>query len=150
MRAMKQASEAHFGAGYSVLPVWKERLSAKTLVTTPNSDVIYAMGYVDLGKDGPLVIELPPNQQGILDDFWQRPVSGPTVDDHDFAGDVGLAGSDRGKGCKYLLLPQVQRHFVAQLHMIEADPTDTARADERRREGQLISPLPLPAVVRKA
>jgi hypothetical protein len=105
MWAMKQASEAHFGAGYNVLPVWKERLNAKTLVTTPNSDVIYAMGYVDLGKDGPLVIELPPDQQGILDDFWQRPVPGPTVDDHDFAGDVGLAGPDRGKGGKYLLLP---------------------------------------------
>jgi hypothetical protein len=64
MWAMKQASEASFGAGYNVLPVWKGRLSAKTLVTTPNSDVIYAMGYVDLGKEGPLVVELPPNQQG--------------------------------------------------------------------------------------
>ena len=105
MWAMKQASEARFGAGYNVLPVWKERLSAKTLVTTPNSDVIYAMGYVDLGKEGPLVIELPPNQQGILDDFWQRPVPGPTIDGHDFAGDVGLAGPDRGEGGKYLLLP---------------------------------------------
>lgn len=46
---MKQASEGRFGAGYNILPVWKERLSAKTLITTPNSDVIYAMGYVDLG-----------------------------------------------------------------------------------------------------
>lgn len=105
MWAMKQASEARFGAGYNVLPVWKERLNAKTLVTTPNSDVIYAMGYVDLGKDGPLVIELPPGQQGILDDFWQRPIPGPTIDGHAFAGDVGLAGPDGGKGGKYLLLP---------------------------------------------
>src|SRR6516162_8073137 len=105
MWAMKQASEAHFGAGYNVLPVWKERLNAKTLVTTPNSDVIYAMGYVDLGKDGPLVIELPPGQQGILDDFWQRPIPGPTIGGHAFAGDVGLAGPDGGKGGKYLLLP---------------------------------------------
>jgi hypothetical protein len=105
MWAMKEGSEARFGAGYNVLPVWKERLSAKTLVTTPNSDVIYAMGYVDLGKDGPLVIDLPPGQQGILDDFWQRPVPGPTVDGHAFAGDVGLAGPDGGKGGKYLLLP---------------------------------------------
>jgi hypothetical protein len=103
MWAMKQASEERFGAGYNVLPVWKQRLSAKTLITTPNSDVIYAMGYVDLGKDGPLVIELPPGQQGILDDFWQRPVPGPTVDGNAFA--VGLAGPDKGKGGKYLLLP---------------------------------------------
>lgn len=105
MWGMKQGSEAAFGAGYNVLPVWKERLNAKTLVTTPNSDVIYAMGYVDLGKDGPLVIEVPPELQGILDDFWQRPVVGPTIGGHIFAGDVGFAGPDRGKGGKYLLLP---------------------------------------------
>lgn len=55
MRAMKEASEKTFGAGYSVLPIWKKRMSAKTLVTTPNSDVIYAMGYLDLRRDGPMV-----------------------------------------------------------------------------------------------
>ena len=74
MWGMKQGSEARFGAGYNVLPVWKQRLSAKTMVTTPNSDVIYAMGYLDLSEDGPLVIEVPPGLQGILDDFWQRPI----------------------------------------------------------------------------
>ena len=105
MWAMKQGSEARFGAGYNVLPVWKQRVNAKTLVTTPNSDVIYAMGYVDLGKDGPLVIDVPPKLQGILDDFWQRPVIGPTIDGHAFAGDVGFAGPDKGEGGKYLLLP---------------------------------------------
>ena len=40
---MKLGSEKAFGAGYNVLPIWKKRLDAKTLVTTPNSDVIYAM-----------------------------------------------------------------------------------------------------------
>ena len=45
---MKYGSEKVFGAGYHVLPIWKERLDAKTLVTTPNSVVIYAMSYVDL------------------------------------------------------------------------------------------------------
>ena len=44
MWAMKQASEARFGAGYNVLPVWKERLSAKTLVTTPRYGDIAASG----------------------------------------------------------------------------------------------------------
>jgi hypothetical protein len=105
MMAMKEASEQAFGGGYNILPVWKERLGAKTIVTTPNSDVIYAMGYVDVGQDGPLVIEIPPQQQGILDDFWQRPIPGPTVDGHAFAGDVGLAGPDGGKGGKFLVLP---------------------------------------------
>jgi len=55
---MKTGSEKVFGAGYNILPIWKQRLDAKTLVTTPNSDVIYAMSYVDLGKDGPLISKL--------------------------------------------------------------------------------------------
>lgn len=99
---MKVGSEKVFGAGYDVLPVWKKRLDAKTLVTTPNSDVIYAMGYVDLGKHGPLVFEAPPNLQGILLDAWQRPIP---VDGGRFFGDVGLPGPDAGKGGKFLLVP---------------------------------------------
>jgi hypothetical protein len=99
---MKVGSEKQFGAGYNVLPIWKRRLDAKTLVTTPNSDVIYAMSYVDLGKDGPLVFEAPPQLQGILLDFWQRPIP---VDGGKYFGDVGLFGPDQGKGGKFLLLP---------------------------------------------
>lgn len=92
---MKFGSEATFGAGYNVLPIWKDRLDPKTLVTTPNSDVIYAMSYVDMGETGPIVFEAPPNLQGILLDFWQRPIP---VDGGKFAGDVGLPGPDAGKG----------------------------------------------------
>jgi hypothetical protein len=99
---MKYGSEKVFGVGYNVLPIWKQRLDAKTLVTTPNSDVVYAMSYVDLAKDGPLVMEAPPMLQGILLDFWQRRIP---VDGGQFFGDVGLAGPDGGKGGKFLLLP---------------------------------------------
>ena len=76
------------------------------MVTTPNSDVIYAMGYVDLKDDGPLVIEVPPGLQGILDDFFQRPIcSVEAIEGRTWCGDVGLPGPDHGKGAKYLLLP---------------------------------------------
>jgi len=102
---MKVGSEKTFGAGYNVLPVWKKRLDAKTLVTTPNSDVIYAMSYLDLGRDGPMVFEAAPGLQGILLDFWQRPIPGPTIGGQAFAGDVGLPGPDAGKGGKFLILP---------------------------------------------
>jgi len=99
---MKFGSEKAFGAGYQVLPIWKDRLDPKTLVTTPNSDVLYAMGYADMSETGPLVMEAPPNLQGILLDFWQRPIP---VDGGKFAGDVGLPGPDAGKGGKFLVLP---------------------------------------------
>jgi len=106
MVAMKEGSEAKFGKGYNVLPIWKERLNAKTLVTTPNSDVIYAMGYLDLKQDGPMVIEVPPGLQGILDDFFQRPIcSVGQIDGRQWCGDVGLPGPDKGKGGKYLIVP---------------------------------------------
>ena len=99
---MQVGSEKVFGKGYNVLPIFKNRLDAKTLITTPNSDVIYALSYVDLGKDGPLVFEAPPGLQGILLDFWQRPIP---VDGGKFFGDVGLPGPDAGKGGKILILP---------------------------------------------
>jgi hypothetical protein len=102
---MKVGSEKAFGAGSNVLPVWKKRLDAKTLVTTPNSDVIYAMSYLDLGKDGATEFEAPPGLQGILLDFWQRPIPGPTIGDNTFFGDVGLPGPDGGQGGKFLILP---------------------------------------------
>jgi hypothetical protein len=35
--------------------------------------MISTLGYVDLKDDGPLVIEVPPGFQGIIDDFRQRP-----------------------------------------------------------------------------
>ena len=95
---MKVGSEKMFGAGYNVLPVWKKRLDAKTLVTTPNSDVIYAMSYIDVGRDGPMVFEAPPGLQGILLDFWQRPIPGPKIGGKAFFGDVGFAGPRRRQG----------------------------------------------------
>ena len=104
MWAMKEGSEKVFGTGYNVLPYWPKRLTAKTLVTTPNSDMIYAMSYLNL-KDGPLVVEAPPDLQGLFDDFFQRPLIGPTIDGHTWIGDVGFAGPDKGKGGTYVLLP---------------------------------------------
>lgn len=91
--AMRQGSEAVFGAGNHILPVWKDRLNTKTKVTTPNSDVVDAMSYLDL-KDGPLVVDVPSKLQGVFCTFWHRPLC-----------DVGFVGPDKGEGGKYLLLP---------------------------------------------
>jgi hypothetical protein len=117
---MKVGSEKAFGAGYNVLPIWKQRLNAKTLVTTPNSDVLYAMSYVNLA-DGPLVMVAPPGLQGILLDFWQRPIP---VDGGKFAGDVGLFGPDSGKGGKFLLLPPGYEGEVPDGHYVYRSATN--------------------------
>ena len=53
-----------------------------------------------------MVIEVPPGLQGILDDFFQRPIcSEGQIDGRVWCGDVGLPGPDQGKGGKYLILP---------------------------------------------
>jgi hypothetical protein len=91
---MRDGSESTFGKGYNVLPIWKDRMSAKTLVPTPNCDVIYSMNYLNLKESGPLVVYAPPNVIGMFTDFFQRTLT-----------DVGAAGPDRASGGLYLLLP---------------------------------------------
>ena len=91
---LRDGSEAQFGAGYNVLPIWKDRMDARALVPTPNADVIYSMSYLDLKETGPLVVYAPPNVIGMFTDFYQRTLT-----------DVGAAGPDRARGGLYLLLP---------------------------------------------
>ena len=91
---MRDGSEATFGKGYHVLPIWKDRMDARTWVPTPNADVIYSMSYLDLKETGPLVVAAPPNVIGMFTDFFQRTIT-----------DVGAIGPDRARGGLYLLLP---------------------------------------------
>ena len=56
---MKEGSEATFGKGYNILPIWKDRMDARTWVPTPNADFIYSMSYLDLKETGPLVVAAP-------------------------------------------------------------------------------------------
>ena len=99
---MRDGFNDAFGVGYNIMAIWTKRLDAKTHITTPNSDLIYGMVFVNLAETGPLVFEAPPKLQGILLDFWQRPIP---VDGGKFFGDVGLPGPDAGAGGKFLLLP---------------------------------------------
>ena len=80
---MRDGSEAMFGKGYNILPIWKDRMDSRTWVPTPNADVIYSMSYLDLKDTGPLVVAAPPNVIGMFTDFFQRTIT-----------DVGLIGPD--------------------------------------------------------
>ncbi|MCU0232163.1 MAG: DUF1254 domain-containing protein [Acidobacteria bacterium] len=61
---------------------------------TANDTTPYVIGFLNLQRTGPLVIDYPRGQTagGILD-FWQRPVT-----------DLGLTGPDQGEGGPYLVL----------------------------------------------
>lgn len=99
---MRDGFAESYSPTYTTMVIWTKRLDARTRVTTPNSDLIYGMVFVNLSDTGPLVFEAPPKLQGILLDMWQRPIP---YDDGKFAGDLGLPGPDGGKGGKFLILP---------------------------------------------
>jgi hypothetical protein len=105
MYAMKEGLGKTFGEGYNIISVFQNRLKPNTVITTPNSDVIYALGFADLDKTGPLVLDVPPMLQGLLDDYWHRPLTGPNINGIQYLGDIGFPGPDKGKGGKYLVLP---------------------------------------------
>jgi len=69
-------------------------MDSKSLVLTGNTSTMYAVGFLDLKNDGPTVVELPPKMLGILDDMAFR-----------YMTDLGVAGPDKGKGGKFLVLP---------------------------------------------
>jgi|GEM_PF-3815281 len=45
---------------------------SSTIGLTYNTESIYASAFTDLKKQGPVVVETPPNVLGVVDDGWQR------------------------------------------------------------------------------
>jgi len=86
-------SYADFGPVNQTVLISEQLLDAKSLFLTANTTTPYTVLYLST-KDGPLVVEVPPEVLGPMDDAWFRWVT-----------DVGITGPDKGKGGKYLLLP---------------------------------------------
>ena len=93
--SIRMATNRDLGADLNDMVIADNFADTKGLWLTANDTTIYALANVDLGKSGPVVVEIPPGAiVGILDDFWQRSIA-----------DVGLPGPDGAKGGKFLLLP---------------------------------------------
>ncbi|SDR84382.1 DUF1254 domain-containing protein [Halopseudomonas sabulinigri] len=118
---MRDGFAATYSPTYNTMAIWEKRLDAKTLITTPNSDLIYGMVFVNLADTGPLVFEAPPKLQGILLDMWQRPIP---HDGGKFFGDIGLPGPDGGKGGKFLILPPGYTGDVPDGHYVYRSATN--------------------------
>ena len=109
---MKAMQEGHAklmnGTAYNKIAIYEDRLKPNTVITTPNSDVIYAMAWLDMKKIGPLVLEHPGGLQSLMDDMYHHPLRGPLDKNQpsgQFLGDIGNAGPDKGKDAKFLILP---------------------------------------------
>lgn len=109
---IRDGSQAVFGKGYNILPIWKDRMDSRTWIPTPNADVIYSMSYLDLKETGPLVVAAPPNVIGMFTDFFQRTIT-----------DVGAIGPDRARGGLYLLLPPDYDGKIPQGYFAFKSPT---------------------------
>ncbi|MCI0364703.1 MAG: DUF1254 domain-containing protein [Phycisphaerales bacterium] len=105
LSAMREGLRS-IGVNNSSIAVWETLLDSRSLVLTPNSESVYVMGWLDL-KDGPLMVETPPNVLAFVDDFWFRYVT-----------DMGNAGRDKGKGGKYLFLPPGYKGAVPQGYLV--------------------------------
>jgi hypothetical protein len=86
----------HVGAERaSDIVIFDKLMDSNPLFLTGNTDTVYALSILELDRDGPTVVEIPPKcGPGTLDDAWQR-----------FVVDMGAPGLDRGQGAKYLILP---------------------------------------------
>jgi hypothetical protein len=124
MWAMKCGQDAVCGTGYNVMAVYEKRLKPNTRITTPNSDLIYGLAFADLSVTGPLVIDVPPKLQGLMDDFWHRPLTGPNIDGHQYLGDLGIPGPDRGQGGRYLIVPEGRQGVDAGDAFVFTSPTN--------------------------
>jgi hypothetical protein len=90
--------DAKAGAGSNKIVYWSRLSDWKNQTLTPNPDSVYFMPFFDTKDVGPVVLEIPPADEGgsitgSVMDCWQAALE-----------DVGPAGADKSQGGKCLIL----------------------------------------------
>jgi len=90
-----RAGNAKIGVDKSnKVAIFSQEMDSKSLFLTGNTSTLYSFVLLDTENDGPIVLEIPPGMLGFVNDAWFR-----------YVGDMGIAGPDKGKGGKFLVLP---------------------------------------------
>lgn len=125
--------------------LFDELMDSNPLFLTGNTDTVYALAHFDLGTDGPIVVEVPPEcGPGTVNDAFFR-----------FVIDMGMPGPDRGQGGKYLIVPDDYTGDVPDGYFVGRSPSrsnvlvlrgllvngDPAVPTKTFREGLRIYPL---------
>jgi hypothetical protein len=76
------------------LVIWESLMNAHTLMLSGNFETVHALASLDLRRDGPVVLHVPPMIMGGLCDMWQNPIA-----------ELGRTGIDKGRGGRLLLIP---------------------------------------------
>jgi len=93
--------------------LYSDLMDSNSLFLTGNTDTIYALGILDLERDGPTVVEVPAGAgPGTVNDAYFR-----------FVIDMGAPGPDRGKGGKYLILPPDYKGAIPEGYFAVESPT---------------------------
>lgn len=96
LEALRAGHEQYLGVkDCHQVGIMDQLLDSNPLFLTGNTDTVYASLFLDLEKDGPTVVEIPPGcGPGTVNDAYFR-----------FVIDMGAPGPDRGQGGNYLILP---------------------------------------------
>ena len=98
---------------YNKVGITKSLLDSKSLFLTANTSTIYITPYLDVKKNGPMVMETPPGMLGAFNDAWFH-----------YIADIGPFGEDKGKGGKYLILPPAYEGEIPEGYFIVKSPTN--------------------------
>jgi hypothetical protein len=91
--------------------IFENLMNSESIFLTPNTESVYTISHFDL-KNGPIVVESPPNTLGMINDMFFRYVT-----------DLGNAGPDRGQGGKFLVLPPDYEGSVPDGYFVVQSPT---------------------------
>jgi len=108
--ANRNASRA-LGPINRTIPIWEQLVDSRTVGLTFNDNTVYSWGWLDL-SNGPLVLEVPPEVLGAINDVWSR-----------WVVDLGITGPDKGRGGTYLLLPPDYKGDVPLGYHVVRSPT---------------------------
>ena len=90
-----------------------ELLDSDPLFLTGNTDTVYCSAILDLERDGPTVVEIPPGcGPGTANDAFFR-----------YVIDMGAPGPDRGQGGSYLILPPGYEGEVPDGYFVAQSPS---------------------------
>lgn len=104
-----------FGAAKSTQVVlWESLMDAQTVLLTANTETVYGISHLTLGKDGATVVEAPAHMLGFLQDGLQR-----------YLADIGPLGPDKGNGGKFLVLPPDYNEPVPEGYYVVRSPTNS-------------------------
>src|SRR5688572_26386742 len=120
-----------FGRDNETVLIFENLMDSTALFLTGDTDSVYVFTWLNL-RNGPMIVEIPPNTVGLVDDFWCH-----------YVADVGNTGPDAGAGGKYLFLPPDYIGAIPDGYFVYTSPTFN---NSIRTRGFLVNGDPKPAV----